>query len=222
MTVDIETIEPMPLRAETFDWQPPEEIAMNKRFRADTEGMKLRVLMDNGLYRHLSFVGPRNFYGFNVITYPGRMIVDGAMGTFVFSREDDMLRNFFTSDYVNTSYWAEKTTSISTHSGIKGFDQEILTGLILSEFWKWSRKEADNYLVTEKWQQVKDTLLNDWLYVGTEDEARAALNNFRVNYGIDLDKSGEAELTEYTAQFLWSLHAALWAAQNYRVLHARE
>lgn len=203
----------IPLDGEILPWQSSDEVDMGKRFRGETDGMTFEVKLDEGLFRHLFFQG-NDFYSFEVLTYPGKLVVSGGMGTFVFSRTPDMLRDFFKSGYVNTSYWEEKV--IASPDGTRRFDHDAFTRVALEGFWSWSREEQDNRRVAEIWDKVKWELLDDWNDIMTEQDARTAFADFRADYDVDLDHNGEASLTPYTAQFLWSAHAALLAAQTYR------
>lgn len=74
------------------------EAKAHERFAADTSEHRMRILHDDGLYRHLRFSAPGTYiYGFDLITWPGFLAIAGDMGERVFSRISDMF-GFFESD----------------------------------------------------------------------------------------------------------------------------
>jgi hypothetical protein len=92
----------------------------------------LEVIRDDGLYRHLRCRKSGTWvYGFDVVTWPGYLTVCGDIGTWVFSRERDMLPWFEASgDRINPGYWSEKLMhgSGSGHEDARrfewGYDEE--------------------------------------------------------------------------------------------------
>lgn len=71
---------------------------------------KLTIMRDDGLYRHLRCQKPGTWvYGFDIVTWPGYLCVCGDIGTWVFSRERDMVQWFERMDgRINPDYWSEK------------------------------------------------------------------------------------------------------------------
>ena len=86
----------------------------------DTHHHKTIIERDDGVYRHIIFKAPgTNSYRFEVITWPGYLTVTGDMGTWTFSREWDMITQFFTvgtASGINPGYWSEKIEA-GTHGG---------------------------------------------------------------------------------------------------------
>ena len=80
-------------------------------FLSDVVEHRMKVHMDNGVYRHLEFSKPgTNCYRFDITTWPGYLCVTGDMGTWTFSRLRDMFE-FFGGAFehgINTGYWSEK------------------------------------------------------------------------------------------------------------------
>ena len=98
-----------------------------ERFGKDIAAHEMTVLHDDGLYRHLRFKAPAaGFYWFDLITWPGSLTVNGDMGSFAFSRVDDMF-TFFRHDRINPGYWAEK---IRAGSGIKQYSEDLFKQLV--------------------------------------------------------------------------------------------
>jgi len=68
-----------------------------ERFKRDTKDHEMTVLHEDGLYRHLRFRKPAGGYSeywFDLVTWPGVLVIRGDMETFAFSRTEDMLAFF--------------------------------------------------------------------------------------------------------------------------------
>jgi hypothetical protein len=95
--------------------------AMAERFKGDTAAHEMTVLHDDGLYRHLRFRRPdRGSYWFDLITWPGRLTIDGDCETFTFARTEDMF-GFFRGQRVNPGYWSEK---VQGETRVKSYSQD--------------------------------------------------------------------------------------------------
>ncbi len=67
-------------------------------FLKDVSAHVMRVIRDDGAHRHLRFAAPTSsIYWFDVITYPGELVITGDCGTYVFRRLPDMFE-FFRTD----------------------------------------------------------------------------------------------------------------------------
>ena len=95
--------------------QPTEESFLN-----DVSKHEMKVLLDNGIYRHLRFKqqGSSNMW-FDVVTWPGFLAYTGDMGAFVFARLEDMFEFFRGRPvddkdklYINLGYWGEKLEAV--------------------------------------------------------------------------------------------------------------
>ena len=103
-----------------------------ERFLNDVKDHTLTILQDDGNNRHLRFRREgRSVYYIDIITWDGRLCIESDCGAFVFARIPDMFEFFRREDkkteglYINTGYWGEKLTSISTHGGYKEFSPEV-------------------------------------------------------------------------------------------------
>ncbi len=67
-----------------------------ERFLKDISDHELIIVRDNGLDKHLRFRNRSgcSSYWFDIITYSGRLIIDGDCGTYIFARIEDMM-DFF-------------------------------------------------------------------------------------------------------------------------------
>lgn len=94
-----------------------------RQFEANTCGHQLKVLHDDGLYKHLRMAQPgTSIWSWNLVTWPGYMTVVGDIGDgFTWHRELDMIAwadtwprygDFYGdgSPYLQADYWAEKLT----------------------------------------------------------------------------------------------------------------
>lgn len=86
-----------------------------EQFLRDVSEHVLTVLRDDGVERHLRFRKPGTYcYGFDLLTFPGHLLITGDCGSFLFRRLDDMFQ-FFRADrepvnelHINPQYWSEK------------------------------------------------------------------------------------------------------------------
>lgn len=174
----------------------------------------VEVLLDSGVYRHLKCRQPdTNIYGFDVVTYPGHLVISGDMGCFVFSRIPDMFQFFRDNNgnhaNINKGYWAEKLQAHDTDGGHKKFCPDKFKGDIRSEFLNGYCADPENLTKEEKakWREIVDdvfTHLDDG-----EHEAHRALFNIRW-WQYD---GGDYRV--YTSQYIFCLHAIVWAIAKY-------
>jgi hypothetical protein len=73
-----------------------EQVAKSReRFEQETAEHEMTVLRDDGLYRHLRFQRPgTSIYWFDLVTWPGRLVICGDCGDLMFSRLRDMFEFF--------------------------------------------------------------------------------------------------------------------------------
>lgn len=186
---------------------------IKSRFLRDIAKHEMTILHDHGVYRHIRFQSPRdNCYWFELVTWPGCLSICGDMGTYVFSRTEDMFR-FFRRDQleINEGYWAEKVVS-SYRSGMKQFRVEAVR--------QWFR---DNLRVClEGWDkgdrkriigQVRE--LFDGIDEMSEEEVRREIDGINMDGDMVFSDMWEADFTEYTLHFLWCLYAIVWGIQQY-------
>lgn len=172
-----------------------------RAFRANTEKHEMRVLHDDGLYRHLRFAEPgTGIWHFDLVTWPGSLAIRGDIGEgFIFTRIDDML-DFFDNGRrgpgeINVTYWAEKLDRGSR--SVREFSAK--------EFRAWLRDREHGALVAESEDEVGDT-----------GSAIAFLNE----RGIEWDGEDPETWEDYEYHFILALHAILWGAQTYHAAKA--
>lgn len=62
---------------------------VTKTYRADTKEHTMRIELDEGVHRSIYF-GRQHAYWFRIITWPRGLCIHGDMGSYVFSRIEDM------------------------------------------------------------------------------------------------------------------------------------
>lgn len=191
------------------------------RFVKDVAEHTMQTKMDTGLYRHLVFRknGSSNYW-FYLLTFPGRLVIGGDCGTYVFSRAEDMFKFFRMSENdfnkipgnlsVNPGYWAEKVESQDKVNGIKFWSEDLFKKAIGDRFNSHdfgSKKER-----SEAWKTVKEELIDRSFDNGYE--AHEAVYSFDDEHGI-LSDFWEDNCEEYTGNYLWCLYAIVWGIEQY-------
>jgi hypothetical protein len=185
----------------------PENIA--ERFARDTKDHQMQVLRDDGLYRHLRFRRPRtqtSAYWFDLITWPGRLTVDGDCGTFTFARLTDMFE-FFRGGRINPGYWAEKIQSAGhgpPQDLARTCSEDLFRKLVFEEIAQVIR---DGHAPRGIGREIK-LALRDWYEPYHEDGARAFLQEFNyATYRVSCPCGAEAShLSESVAGDWCGLH----------------
>lgn len=185
------------------------EKTVASRFYGDVEKHVMRVIMDNGVYRHLTFKRPGDsVYHFSLVTWPGHLAITGDMGTYVFSRLQDMFQFFH--GRVNPSYWIEKCVS-RDGDGITDWDEEAYLGWLddlvrdVLEF-----RQGDDRSLAEFGHAIAEARRNS----GEEGEAIESVRAL-FNEGW-IDDLPESQFTQPSYHILWCLHAIKWGIEKYQ------
>lgn len=191
--------------------RPEDEVG--ERFVRDTAEHVMKVLLDDGLHRHLKFGKPgTGMYWFEVVTWPGALVIRGDMGTFVFSRLTDMFE-FFRGERVNPQYWAEKEIS---GAETQRFDVDYAARYVREHVADLGDQyEPEDVALIEA---AVTALIQDWDF-SHSDGVHMLLRDFRVELTDGSDfrfyDTWEWSLTDWTVQFLWCLHAIVSAIKQY-------
>lgn len=193
---------------------------VRQRFDRDTAEHEMRVLKDDGLYRHLRCQESGTWiYGFDVVTWPGYLAIVGDCGDYVFSRIRDMFE-FFESDHgrINPDYWAQKLQAPRGTDSARSYSHDAFASYVRD----WARDACD-----ERWgvhDEIYPSLLIGALerevvggYTHSEAEARQRLEDARYD-DIDFGDAWEWDLREFDTQFLWCCWGIVWAIKQYRAL----
>lgn len=182
------------------------------RFQRDTARHELRVLHDDGLYRHWRFSKRANGYGefwFDVITWPGCLTIRGDYGdAYTFTRERDMVP-FFRGQpgEINAHYWSQKLDGrreSATEYSEDNFRQIVCELFVSAVRWGGAPRGLG--------KAVREEILNQDLF--DEREARSLLDSFEFK-GWDFGETWEFSFRDYERSFLWACHAIVWGIHRY-------
>lgn len=189
-----------------------------EEFLRCVEKHEMEVLLDNGVYRHLRFKAPdTGNQHFHLVTFPGRLVYCGDMGSYLFERTTDMFGFFRRPDHgINLSYWAEKVDATDRCDGTKEFSldraKEIVTEIV---------KEQAEYLDASKKAKVDEelALLLDEIDMDAHDlgDVMRVANDFNSDV-IDGDWFSDLwdySTQEYTYRFQWACYAIAWGIEQY-------
>lgn len=197
-----------------------------------TQNHRVAVLRDDGLYRHVRFQEPgTSIWHFDLITWPGHLVITGDLVDFHFARDSDMFE-FFRGPVgrISPHYWAEKLRGPVRS---KSYSVERTKQRVFEHFWERRTEFAGQSAAL--WRAIREDVLA-WHVLESEDCARAALRDFRFDVARDAAPardfvpqrvprrsretfefydSWEWELQDWDFHFLVSLHAIVWGINQY-------
>jgi hypothetical protein len=200
-----------------------------EKFNLDILNHKINVLQDTGVYRHIyCSSGSSNQY-FEVVTFPGSLVYTGDMGTYVFSRIDDMFDFFRGRGNSNTNYLSSKIEAgVKTQFNqtllekqIQDFVEEALSEENMEGYWekfcaKYKCNTPLSYYISAIKEEVTEDVLNGEL---SEYYFPATLSNFQSNYDpnadIFTDWTESINGTETAYRLEWAVEAIKWAIEEY-------
>jgi len=182
-------------------------------FLKDVADHQMVVIKNDGVNRHIRFKRPDTLcMHFDLVTWPGVLCYTGDMGTFVFSRLEDMFQFFRRSDdsyRIDKRYWAEKLLA-ADRDGFEKYSPDLFRARIND----WLQ---DCDIDDETRDRIEDEVLseaddNDYVAyraamefnAGTDDEPRYIFQDFF-----------EVSTKEYTHRFTWCCYALAWGIQQY-------
>lgn len=209
------------------------------RFLADTASHELRIVVDDGVHRHLQFRRPGTYcYGFDIVTWPGHLAISGDMGTAVFSRLHDMFEFFRAKPahheeagglFVNDGYWAEKC--VANDGEKREFVAALFRALVTRLFKEYVEERVDPddladpdtppEWVARLWQELELEVLNDSEDHDALSNAINAMSDFRPtdpdysDFRITDAWEYASSLQQYTFHFIWRLYAIARAVRAY-------
>lgn len=203
-----------------------------KMLKNSTRDHQMAVLRDDGLYRHIRFQEPgTSIWHFDLVTWPGHLVITGDLKDFHFARLSDMFE-FFRSPvgHINPGYWAEKLRGPVRS---KVYSEERTKQRVFEYFWERRGEFAGKSATL--WRAICDSVLAGDV-LPSEDAVRMALHNFRHYPARDVEPardfvpqriplrgrevfefvdSWEWELRDWDYHFLLSLHAIVWGIHQY-------
>ncbi len=206
---------------------------IKEQFEREIATHELRIIRDDGLYRHLRFKRPDTIaYYFDIVTWPGHLAYSGDMGCYVFQRIEDMLE-FFRGHSPNPSYWSEKVQAADKPCGLEKFSQDRFRECIEDDLQQYieghypAPDAPDDE--TEEQRSFREDAIRT-LRAAVNDEVLARLQEddsgmLALQAAMDFKDESlsaapftdfwEHRLSEYTHRFLWCCHALPWAVARY-------
>lgn len=194
---------------------------IEKRFRGDTANHEMAVLHDDGVYRHVRFAQPdQRGYWFSLTTWPQKLVINGSVGTYVFSRMEDMFEFFRDScptGVPNFSYWAEKIVAGS--DPVPDFSQDLFNKHVADDL---AEAEKDYPGVTAEWDDKVNGFFAEY-DTTYEHGAQFALHDFEYrprgakagDEPFRFCDTGDWKLSDYDWKYLWCCHAIRWGIAQY-------
>lgn len=191
-------------------------------FAIDCAEHGMTIEHDDGLYRHLRFRRPdTGLYWFSLITWPGSLCFHGDMGTFVFSRVEDMTEFFATGRDINPGYWGEKVQS----GEIRRYSEDTAREHVNGEFREYANEHG--WVLTSTvnlWDELCSQVLDEEI-IASEDLFRSAVRDFDWGMGplrfrFSSDAYWDWDLRDFTQQFLWACFAVQHGVNRYRASKA--
>ena len=195
-----------------------------ERFEEDVRQHQMMIIRDEGSYRHLRFKRPgTSCYYFDLVTWPGYLSMTGDMGTWTFSRIEDMFE-FFRNNAgrINPGYWSEKLeagTGCPRDKIAYEWDERAYIKVLdqmLSEWVEYNKpcdgEESDDY--EERHSDMMELIREMKCGSNNEHEAYLAYSNADDRDGF-LSDFWEHNFKSYSVHFLWACHAILWGIQCY-------
>jgi hypothetical protein len=185
----------------------------DERFASDTSRHVMTVLRNEGVNRHLRFRRPGDSsYWFDIVTWDGRLCVDGDMGTYVFAREADMFKFFRSSvERINPSYWAEKVLSVAKGAGVEEWSEASFRRAVVQDVRDYFRESGNWADARACFKAVRRDVLR---HSGSEMEAVPAILDFSHG-SFAFQDFGEHRLVEYTFHYIWCCRAIVCAIEQF-------
>lgn len=194
-----------------------------REFLKQVKAHEMTVIRDDDIHRHLRFKKPSTSdQYFDIITWPGSLCFSGDMGTFVFSRIEDMFEFFRAHPdpnpkrrglQINPQYWSEKLDAADRRTGgFEKFSPELFRKNILLY-----AKDCDA-------SRAAIEAINDQVFGAAEDgeyQAYQAAYQFR-HEDFDLTDFCEVNCREYTYHFVWCCYALVWSIKKYDKFKAKQ
>lgn len=207
-----------------------------ERFLKDVASHQMIVIRDDGVHRHIRFKRPgTGCMHFDLVTWPGYLCYCGDMGTYVFSRLDDMFEFFRTDrEYanrngrklgINLGYWSEKLQAVDgnrNEAGATEFSEDRFRSVI-NEYRKgWigncRERGCSKEDRRELWEAVDHQVLSRIDDDSSGNVAMHAAYDFSERVGnktYSFDDLFDHDFTQFTYRFVWCCYALAWGVQQY-------
>lgn len=198
------------------------------QFLSDISTHQMTVIRDDGINRHVRFSRPgTGCYRFDLVTWPGILVITGDCGTYVFSRITDMF-DFFRvkpNDWnynregglsINPGYWSEKLLACDSSGRRGGSATEFSAELFRKTVMEWFEEhDFDNEEAkADCLSEIEDDVLSA-AEDGDESHAMRAAMDFSHESGFEFIDFFEVNCQIYTWHFIWCLYAIAWGIKTY-------
>jgi hypothetical protein len=193
-------------------------------FLADVAQHQMSVLRDDGLHRHVRFKTPGTSSSyFDLITWPGKLCIDGDMGTYVFSRIEDMFEFFRVCDpqsgdsltlKINPSYWGEKLDSVDKRCGFREFSMDVFRHRVKGCYEQWM-EESDTVASVDA-QDLWEEIETDLSWCSDPVDCAAFLRDFsHEQTGFTFEDILGDNFEQFSFHYIWSCYAISWGIRLY-------
>ena len=198
-------------------------------FLRDIKNHAMIVIQDDGIRRHLRFKRPdTTAMYFDLVTWKGHLCYTGDMGTYVFSRIEDMFEFF--REYkssgrleINPYYWSEKVLAADP-DGIEVYSPEVFTDRINEWVDNYINELRDNFddsdgsewVETDHIKNLREDVQDNVLSYAHDGEYAAlqAAHDYEFE-GFQFTDFWETKCHEYSFRFSWCCFAIVWAIRKY-------
>ncbi|MGE4425034.1 MAG: hypothetical protein AB7G37_01115 [Solirubrobacteraceae bacterium] len=191
-----------------------EELA-RRQFDQSTANHEMRVLHEDGVYRHVRFAQPGRHswsYLYDLVTWPGHLSISGDLESYTFRRTTDMFTFFNepTLDRINPHYWGEKLVAPRGRDAVRVYVPELVEARLN----EWVADQAEHYdCEGEELASLRDAVRDlvrwnsdiEW----SEDAARSAIRDFE-HRGRSIYDPSEWSFRDWDHHFL----TACWAIKR--------
>lgn len=188
-----------------------------ERFLKCVSNHQMEVLLNNGVYRHLRFKAPdTGNQHFHLVTFPGRLVYCGDMGSYVFQRTQDMFAFFRRPDRgVNLEYWSEKVDA-QDRDGVTEFSRdrvkEIVREIVSDQ--AEDLDESDKPKLEEELELLLESIDSDAHELSDVVRVAESLGNELIDSAWFSDL-WEYSTETYTYRFQWACYAIAWGIEQY-------
>jgi len=196
-----------------------------ERFLDGVKNHKMTVIKDDGLYKHLRFrQKDSGTYWYDIITWPGSLTITSDMGTWVFSRMENMFVFFIRDDSnditdlkINPDYWAEKVMSVSQFGGpIEIFSEKRLEESII-DYVDTYFEDDSTFDREELMKEIQEQII-DYCEENNEQVIFDKIFNFSFeDFSFD-DTIHDYNFHEYSFHYTWILYAIVRGIKMYNIV----
>ncbi|MFF2475140.1 hypothetical protein [Streptomyces sp. NPDC058066] len=190
------------------------------RFARETANHEMRILQDDGLYRHVAFMDTKHgdLYRFDLITWPNHLVIRGDGPNFLFAvyPTADMLQLFRQSRHgggINAGYWQEKALA----GQIKDWSEEKFRTWVVEEAAAAEARYPGAVEAVGK--QILHSDEHNTEHRGTAEYAVASFDH--GDFRLRLPDPWEESFEDYSWEFLWACHAIVHGIALYDAARAK-